>query len=98
MRQLMAMILVLFLVGCVGSSEPRNPIDRKGSEPLWWQADTAAITSNNPWEKFLPQPEATQPKWPEAVIFPKDWKPVGATKKSVDDEDSGSIIPNDEVF
>jgi hypothetical protein len=67
------LLISLLITGCIGSDAPRNPMKAKGGPEPWWQADTASVTSNSPWEKFI-RPKETQGTWPSPVIFPEDWK------------------------
>jgi len=78
------LVAAMFLVGCVGSSTPHNPMNRCGTE-LWWQASTAGVTSNNPWNKFVRthQVEDTSDPWAnfqEPELFPEDFAPASKEK------------------
>lgn len=85
---------LLFLTACVGNSVQTNPLKRSGKK-LWWQTNTAAITSNNPWEKFVPQPRVNDDEDPwknfqEPELFPEGWVP-----KRLDNPQSRTIIHQD---
>jgi len=80
------LVAVLFLAGCVGSSIPHNPMNRC-TEKLWWQATTAGVTSNNPWNKFVRTYEPADPLDPwanfqEPELFPRDFR--SATQKETE--------------
>lgn len=72
------LVILLLLTGCIGSATPHNPLDRE-TKKAWWQADTATITSNNPWEVYV-QPNKEE-NWDDPwsthesePLFPKDFK------------------------
>jgi hypothetical protein len=82
----------LIFYGCASSS-PHNPLKRK-AERLWWQADTASINSNSPWEKFLDAQRTEDPcKEKENIL-----EPPAASKKEVDDGLKQPIIEESEAF
>lgn len=59
MKKALLIMAALLLAGCVGSCEPRNPLDRD-TEVLWWQRTTVGVSfADNPWEKFN-QPKVTE--------------------------------------
>jgi hypothetical protein len=82
MKKIVLCGLFAFLVGCVGSPTPTNPMERiiPLNQP-WWTASTVGVTKDkNPWEKFVlphvvddnldPWGSYEQPK-----LFPKDFEP-----------------------
>lgn len=79
---------ILLLSGCSGynstfpccSGDEKNPLNRQ-TERAWWQADTAAVTTNSPWNKFV-KTEKSVDESPK--LFPDGWKPRADKEKQLD--------------
>jgi hypothetical protein len=89
MKRIALAVVLALMIGCVGSSTPHNPMTRN-SEAAWWQADTAAITSNNPWEIYVrPNPllvdDDPWSSYEAPPLFPDGWEPAKVTPKHVEE-------------
>jgi hypothetical protein len=82
MNKLLLAALILF-TGCVGTTEPHNPMTVTACEtPAWWRATTVGVAdADNPWNAQIPVPppvkDWTDPwsDFQEPELFPKDFKP-----------------------
>lgn len=102
--RLFLLVALLTLVSCVGSPEPRNPLKRT-TERAWWQASTAGVTSNNPWNKFVPKEKGEDISDPwanfqEPELFPEGFavRNVKKNKQPLDRASERRIIPSREVY
>ena len=78
MRRSIALLFLALMVGCVGSAEPVNPLNRE-TERAWWQEDTAGVPADkNPFNAFVRAPTATDELNPwasfsEPELFTDEW-------------------------
>ena len=90
---------LIFIVGCMGSATPHNPMKATPTAEPWWQASTASVSSNNPWEIYLEPREAgaNDDPWKNYEhprLFPEDFP---CPKDGVDSSPSQPIIPSEEL-
>lgn len=105
MKKFLLVAGLLLLSGCIGTFNGNPYTTRRAATQPWWQASTAGVTSNNPWNKFIHTPEGldTSDPWANFVepdLFPKNFAPR-AQKKNIqrlDERKMRSIIPNREVY
>jgi len=76
------LIALVFMIGCVGSPTPHNPMKRDGGMDLWWRANTVGVSdADNPWNALIPVPppvkDWTNPwgDYEAPPLFPRDFKP-----------------------
>ena len=97
------LVAMMLLVGCVGSDRTVNPM-RRCTAKLWWQASTAGVTSNNPWNKFVrtyPSEDTSDPwaNFQQPKLFPDDFVPAPKRNNpALDQHRAQRIIPNRQVY
>lgn len=89
MKRIALAVTLALMIGCVGTTPAHNPISRN-SKVVWWQADTAVITSNNPWEIYvrpnsLLRSDGPWSDYKASSLFPESWKPAKVTTKQMEE-------------
>lgn len=73
------LLSLAFLAGCIGTTDPHNPLRTEKTVTPWWAATTVGVPKTaNPWERYNQSvPRSSDDPWatfqhPE--LFPKDFK------------------------